>query len=121
MNSFQRGKADVDRLSLRNADHVLATAFDKKWIGSLPRAKIDALRKAFKTVLETNSKNKRAAEAKAGSASQPPKNLSPSVPSAAGDSTSSDVLSADEEASRSVSRVSKRATLQTSLDIEYDC
>lgn len=103
---------------------MLSTAFDKKWIGSLPRAKVEALRRAFKTVLENNSKAKRAAEAKqdaicSAEAATPPKALStgPVTPHDKGGIEDSDVLSHEEELQRS-SKVSKRATLQTSLDIE---
>lgn len=39
---------DPNGPTLRNADHVIATAFDKKWLGSIPRSKIEALRKEFR-------------------------------------------------------------------------
>jgi hypothetical protein len=39
---------DPNGPTLRNADFVIATAFDKKWLGSVPRSKIDALRQEFR-------------------------------------------------------------------------
>ena len=50
MNSLQMEESAPrpGQLSLRNADDVLGSAFDKKWLGSLPRAKIEHLRREFK-------------------------------------------------------------------------
>jgi hypothetical protein len=135
-----------EQMSLRNPDHVLSTAFDKKWIGSLPRVKVEALRAAYKTVLENNSKAKRGAEAaKRAAESAPPSTVEKrkssetalakalaqqALPSSPKRSSEANVLAEGSETDRGSGagaedgrrshhhRASKRATLQTSIDLE---
>lgn len=101
------------QLSLRNADDVLGAAFDKKWLGSLPRAKIEHLRREFKAVMEKNKSARNVREAAASSA----------APRPAADEGSRRAGAAAPEteagtAARAEGRAMKRATLKTSLDIE---